>query len=51
MIKIRELRILKQGKMVEKHIKVFEKIVRDSKYKKRALIEEFKKNLNEVVIR
>ncbi len=45
-----ELKKIKQGsRTIEKFIQVFQKIVRESEYKERLLIEKFKKGMNSII--
>ena len=50
--KVDELRILEQGgKTVDEYVQEFRRAVRGNGYKGRALVEEFKRGLNEVIRR
>jgi len=47
--KVDELRLLTQGsRTYNKYVQVFKKTARRSRYKKRILVEEFKRELNKV---
>lgn len=50
--KVDELRLLTQGsRTYNKYVQVFKKTARRSRYKKRILVEEFKRELNKVIRR
>ena len=50
--KVDELRVLEQeGKMVDEYVQEFRRVARESGYKRRALVEEFKRGLNGVIRR
>jgi len=50
--KVDELRVLEQGgKTVDKYVQEFRRTARESGYKRRALVEEFKRGLNGVIRR
>ena len=52
LVKMAELKRLEQGeRTMEKFIQEFRKVARGSKYKGRLLIEEFKREMNEVIRR
>ena len=51
-VKMAELRRIKQaGKTMEKLMQEFQRVARDSGYKGRMLIEEFKRGINETIRR
>jgi len=52
LVKVVELKRMEQeGKTMEKFIQEFRRVVRESGYKERALVEEFKREMNKVIIR
>ena len=51
-IKMTELKRVKQGKkMIEGFVQKFRRIARESRYEKRLLIEEFKREMNGTIMR
>jgi len=49
-VKVAKLKRLEQGgRIMEEFIQEFRRTVRDSRYKKRPLVEEFKRGMNRVV--
>ena len=50
--KVDELRVLEQGsKIVDEYVQEFKRVARDSRYEGRALVEEFKRELNKTIRR
>ena len=50
LVKVAELRRLEQGnKMIEEFVQEFRRVVRGSKYERRLLVEEFKKEINTTI--
>jgi len=49
-VKVAELKSLEQGeKIIKKFIQRFRKVVRGSRYKRRPLIEKFRRDMNRVI--
>ena len=49
-VKVAELKRLKQErKMIEEFVQEFRRVVRESRYKKRLLVEEFKRGVNTMI--
>ena len=49
-IKVAELRRLEQeGKTIEEFVHKFRRVVRESRYKRRSLVEEFKRGINATI--
>jgi len=49
-VKVAELKRLEQeGKMMEEFVQEFKKVARESKYRKRLLVEEFKRGINAMI--
>ena len=49
-VKIAELRRLKQGeRMIEEFVQEFRRAARGSRYKRRLLVEEFKRGINKII--
>ena len=50
LVKVAELRRIEQGgKTMEKFVQKFRRAVRESRYKRRLLVEEFKKRINAII--
>jgi len=50
--KVMELKEIEQGQQImNKYIQIFKKVTRDSRYKERLLLEEFKREINEKIRR
>ena len=51
-VKVTELRKIEQrGRMMEEFIQEFQRVVRGSRYKRRVLVENFKREMNEMIRR
>ena len=50
LVKVAELRKLEQGgKTIEEFIQKFKRVARESRYKRRPLVEEFKRGMNRMI--
>ena len=51
-IKVAELKKIEQGnRIIEKFVQEFRKVIKESKYKERLLVEEFKRRMNRLIRR